>query len=96
MGVFVVPHTVKDILAKATKEGVSSLCIPLLVVNLITNKVGRILRFWEACVAALSTPKPKASNMPPCEFSTKKNHLPQRWEGVHPHGTSCSRRLSLI
>ena len=48
MGVFVVPHTVKDILAKASKEGVSSLCIPLLIVNLIALKVGGILRFWEA------------------------------------------------
>ena len=44
---FVVPHTVKDVLAKASKEGVSSLYIPLLVVNLITLKVGEILRFWE-------------------------------------------------
>jgi hypothetical protein len=48
MGVFVVPHTVKDVLAKASKEGISSLCISLLVVNLITNKVGGILRFCEA------------------------------------------------
>jgi hypothetical protein len=45
MGVFVVPHTVKDILAKASKEGISSLCIPLLVVNLTTDKVSRILMF---------------------------------------------------
>jgi hypothetical protein len=48
MGVFVVLHMVKDILAKASKKSVSSLCIPLLIVNLITLKVGRILRFWEA------------------------------------------------
>jgi hypothetical protein len=44
----VVPHTVKDVLAKASKEGVSSLCISLLVVNLITNKIGGNLRFCEA------------------------------------------------
>jgi hypothetical protein len=48
MGVFVVPHMVKDVLAKASKEGVSRLCIPLLIVNLVTDKVGRILRFCEA------------------------------------------------
>ena len=48
MGVFVVPHTVKNILGKASKEGVSSLCISLLIVNLIALKVGGILRFWEA------------------------------------------------
>ena len=48
MGVFVVPHMVKNILAKVSKEGVSSLFIPLLVVNLIALKVGGILRFWEA------------------------------------------------
>jgi len=48
MGIFVVPHMVKDILAKASKKGVFSLCIPLLVVNLIALKVGGILRFWEA------------------------------------------------
>ena len=48
MDVFVVPHTVKDILAKASKEGVSSLCTPLLIVNLIALKVGGIPRFWEA------------------------------------------------
>jgi hypothetical protein len=48
MGIFVVPHTVKDVLAKASKEGISRLCIPLLVVNLITDKVGRILRLCEA------------------------------------------------
>ena len=48
MGVFVVPHMIKDILAKACKKGVSSLCISLLVVNLSTLKVGGILRFWEA------------------------------------------------
>jgi hypothetical protein len=41
MGVFVVPYTVKDVLAK----GVSSLCISLLIVNLITDKVSRILNF---------------------------------------------------
>ena len=40
MDVFVVPHTVKNVLAKASKEGFSSLCIPLLVVNLIALKVG--------------------------------------------------------
>ena len=45
MGVFVVPHMVKDILTKASKEGVSSLCIPLLIVNLIALKVGGFLRF---------------------------------------------------
>jgi hypothetical protein len=39
---------VKDVLAKASKDDVSSLCIPLLVVNLITDKVGGILRFCEA------------------------------------------------
>jgi hypothetical protein len=48
MGIFVVSHTVKDVLAKASKDGVSSLCIPLLIVNLITDKVGRILMFCEA------------------------------------------------
>jgi hypothetical protein len=48
MGIFVVPHTVKDVLVKASKEGVSRLCIPLLVVNLITDKIGEILRFCEA------------------------------------------------
>jgi hypothetical protein len=32
MGVFVVPYTIKDVLAKASKEGVCSLCIQLLVV----------------------------------------------------------------
>ena len=48
MGVFVVPHTVKNILAKASKEGVSSLCIQLLVANLIALNVGGILWFWEA------------------------------------------------
>jgi hypothetical protein len=48
MGVFVVPHMVKDVLANASKKGVSSLCIPLLVINLINNKVGGFLRFWEA------------------------------------------------
>ena len=48
MGIFMVPHTVKDILAKASREVVSSLCIPLLVVNLIALKVGGILMFWEA------------------------------------------------
>ena len=61
MGVFVVSHTVKDILAKTSKEGVSSLCIPLLAVNLITLKVGGILRFWKPCEAALRTPTSKAS-----------------------------------
>ena len=60
MGVFVVPHTVKDILVKASKKSISSLCIPLLVVNLITLKVGGILRFWKPCEAALSTPTSKA------------------------------------
>ena len=48
MGVFVVSDTVKNILAKASKEGVSTLCIPLLVVNLIALNVGGILWFWEA------------------------------------------------
>jgi hypothetical protein len=48
MGVFVVPHTVRNVLANASKESVSSLCIPLLIVNLITDKVGGIHRFWEA------------------------------------------------
>ena len=48
MGVFVVPHTVKNILAKASKEGISSLCILLFIVNLIALKVCGILRFWEA------------------------------------------------
>ena len=40
MDVFVLLHMVKDILAKASKKGVSSLYIPLLVVNLIALKVG--------------------------------------------------------
>ena len=48
MGVFVVPDMVEDILAKASKEGVFGLCIPLLVICLITNGVGGVLRFWEA------------------------------------------------
>jgi hypothetical protein len=48
MGVFMVSHTVEDVLAKASKDGDSSLCIPLLVVNLITDKVGGILRFYKA------------------------------------------------
>ena len=48
MGVLVVPHTIERILTKASKEGVSSLCIPLLVVNLIALKVCGALRFWEA------------------------------------------------
>ena len=48
MSVFVVPHIVKNVLAKASKEGVSSLCISLLIINLIALKVGEILRFWEA------------------------------------------------
>ena len=48
MGVFVVPHMVKNVLAKSSKEGVSSLYIPLLLVNLIALKVGGIFRFWEA------------------------------------------------
>ena len=47
MGVFVVPHTNKDILAEASKKSVSSLCIPLLVVNLITLKVSGIPKCWE-------------------------------------------------
>ena len=48
MGVFVVPHTVRDILAKAPKEGVSSLCITFIIIYLITNKVGGVLRYEEA------------------------------------------------
>ena len=48
MGVLVILNTVENILAKASKEGVSSLCIPLLIVNLIALKVCVILRFWEA------------------------------------------------
>jgi hypothetical protein len=48
MGVFVVLHMIKDILAKTSKEGVSSLYIPLLTIYLITNKVGRVLRCREA------------------------------------------------
>ena len=48
MGILVVLNTVENILAKASKEGVSSLCIPLLIVNLIALKVGGIFRFWEA------------------------------------------------
>ena len=43
-----VPDTVEDILAKASKEGVFGLCIPPFIVDLITDKVGGILRFWEA------------------------------------------------
>jgi hypothetical protein len=35
MGVFVVPYTVEHIFAKASKDGVSSLCIPFFIVNLI-------------------------------------------------------------
>ena len=48
MGIFVVPHMVKNVLAKDSKEGVYSICIPLLVVNLIALEVSGILRFWEA------------------------------------------------
>ena len=48
MGVFVVLHTIKIILAKASKEGVSSLCIPLLVINFTALKDYGILRFWKA------------------------------------------------
>jgi len=48
MGVFVVRDMVEHILAKASKEGVFGLCIPSFIVNLITNKVCGILRFWEA------------------------------------------------
>ena len=48
MGVFEVPHTVKDILAKASKEGVFGLCILLLVICLMTKQVGGVLRFWES------------------------------------------------
>ena len=73
MGVFVVPHMVKYILAKASKKSVSSLCIPLLVVNLVTLNVGGILRFWKASLQHL---KPLGTT--PCEFSNKENNLPQR------------------
>jgi hypothetical protein len=52
MGIFVVPHMIKDVLAKASKESISSLYIPLLVVNLTTDKVSGILRFCKALGAS--------------------------------------------
>ena len=48
MGVFVVPHTIEHIFAKASKDSVSSLCIPFFVIYFIALKVGGILRFWKA------------------------------------------------
>ena len=48
MAIFVVPHMVKDILAKASKKSISSFCILLLVIFLTTNRVGGVLRFWES------------------------------------------------
>ena len=47
MGVLVVPHTVKHIFAKASKDGVSSLYIPFLIIDFIALMVYGILRFWE-------------------------------------------------
>ena len=47
MGVLVVHHTVKHIFAKASKDGISSLSILFLIIDLIALKVCGILRFWE-------------------------------------------------
>lgn len=43
MGVLVILHLVKNILAKASKDSIPNLCILLL----ITNKVSGIHRFWK-------------------------------------------------
>jgi hypothetical protein len=48
MGVFVVPHPIEHIFAKASKDGVASLFIPFFVIHLIALWVCGILRFWEA------------------------------------------------
>ena len=47
MSVFVVPHSVKHIFAKASKDGVSSLYILFFIVHFIALKVRGIPRFWE-------------------------------------------------
>jgi hypothetical protein len=48
MGVFVVPHAVKHVLANASKKGVFGLCIPRNVIGFFVREVLCILRRGKA------------------------------------------------
>jgi hypothetical protein len=50
-----VPHMVKNLFAKTSKKGIFGCCISLLIVCLITNKVGGSLGFESSCMEALHT-----------------------------------------
>ena len=61
MGVFVVPHPIKHIFAKASKDDVLSLCIPFFVIYFIALKMCGISRFWETLRGGSKIPTSRAS-----------------------------------